>query len=41
MYGYIRAYKPEMRFREYDIYHVTAVCAMRSTSGTAQLHAGR
>lgn len=21
MYGYIRAYKPEMRFREYDIYH--------------------
>ncbi len=38
MYGYIRAYKPEMRFREYDIYHgcYCGLCeALHRRHGTA------
>ena len=38
MYGYIRAYKPELRFREYDIYHgcYCGLCeALHRRHGTA------
>lgn len=38
MYGYIRAYKPELRFREYDVYHACycGLCeALHRQYGTA------